>query len=428
MSAGGAQGSGGMTGDGGSSGTGGSRGDGGATASGGTASGGVTGRGGGNGGRGDGGAPGSGGTSSGGVTGRGGGSGGMAGAGGGTDGGLGAGGAGGAGDAGPCDIFAAAGMPCVAAHSVVRSLYKSYGGKLYQVRRSDSTTKDITALSPGGIADTSTEDAFCSGSCVVTVLYDQSTHGNDLWYQGSTQVPAAPAAAPAKAGKETLKLGGHSVHSLYLDIGNCYWHDGSKSGMPTGKQPEGIYMVANGKHYNGGCCFDYGNSETNRRADACGAMDAVYFGTDCWFSSQGAKCQGSGPWVMADLECGMFTGGSTSVPNTQNISMTSTYVTAMLKNDGTNMALKGGNAQAGALTTLYSGKIASGWTMAKQGAIDLGCGGDCCPPHGTGEYDSAGGVNASVGTFYEGAIVAGYPTDAVDDAVQSNIIAAGYGQ
>ena len=92
------------------------------------------------------------------------------------------------------------------------------------------------------------------------------------------------------------------------------------------------------------------------------------------------------------------------------------------------MVLKGGDSQSGSLTTLYSGKIASGWTMVKQGAIDLGCGGDCCPPHGTGAFDSAGGVNASVGTFYEGAIVTGFPTDATDDALQSNIVAAGYGK
>jgi Alpha-L-arabinofuranosidase B, catalytic len=32
------------------------------------------------------------------------------------------------------------------------------------------------------------------------------------------------------------------------------------------------------------------------------------------------------------------------------------------------------------------------------------------------------------GTFYEGAIVAGYPSDATDDAVQSNVVSAGYGK
>ncbi|HXK04279.1 MAG TPA: arabinofuranosidase catalytic domain-containing protein, partial [Verrucomicrobiae bacterium] len=36
---------------------------------------------------------------------------------------------------GPCDIYAAAGNPCVAAHSTTRALYASYNGPLYQVLR-----------------------------------------------------------------------------------------------------------------------------------------------------------------------------------------------------------------------------------------------------------------------------------------------------
>ena len=41
--------------------------------------------------------------------------------------------------------------------------------------------------------------------------------------------------------------------------------------------------------------------------------------------------------------------------------------------------------------------------MKKQGAIVLGSGGDCCKP--------GGGANLSDGTFYEGCIVTGYPSD-----------------
>src|SRR5271157_3587433 len=45
---------------------------------------------------------------------------------------------------GPCDIYAAAGCPCVAAHSTTRALYASYNGPLYQVmRQSDGKTLDI---------------------------------------------------------------------------------------------------------------------------------------------------------------------------------------------------------------------------------------------------------------------------------------------
>src|SRR5215472_16452887 len=45
---------------------------------------------------------------------------------------------------GPCDIYAAAGDPCVAAHSTTRALYASYDGPLYQVlRQSDGKTLNI---------------------------------------------------------------------------------------------------------------------------------------------------------------------------------------------------------------------------------------------------------------------------------------------
>ena len=39
-----------------------------------------------------------------------------------------------------------------------------------------------------------------------------------------------------------------------------------------------------GTHFNGACCFDYGNSENTRLQPvktgdyACGAMEAIYFG------------------------------------------------------------------------------------------------------------------------------------------------------
>jgi hypothetical protein len=33
-------------------------------------------------------------------------------------------------------------------------------------------------------------------------------------------------------------------------------------------------------------------------------------------------------------------------------------------------------------------------------------------------------MNLAVGTFYEGAIVAGYPSDATEDALQANLVAA----
>src|SRR5450755_4201727 len=63
---------------------------------------------------------------------------------------------------GPCDIYAAAGDPCVAAHSTTRAMYSAYNGPLYQVlRQSDGKTLDIGIVQPvaspfpdaGGYAD-----------------------------------------------------------------------------------------------------------------------------------------------------------------------------------------------------------------------------------------------------------------------------------
>jgi hypothetical protein len=316
----------------------------------------------------------------------------------------------------PCDIYALGSTPCVAAHSPVRALFGSYDGNLYQVRRtSDNKTADIAVAMPGGVADAATQDAFCMGaSCVMTMLYDQSGHGNHLEYQGAGSTVGGQD-KPASATSESLNVGTRKVYSLYINPGNSYWRDGHTTGVPTGKAPEGMYMVTSGTHVNGGCCFDYGNSETTRSADGAGAMDAIYFGTSCWFGG----CSGTGPWVQADLEYGLFPGGSKTW-NSKQVAFKHRYVTAMLKNDGTTkFAMKGGDAQAGSLTVLWDGGLPSGYgPMKKQGAIVLGSGGDCC----------ARNTNQSLGTFYEGAIVSGYPSEATDNAVQENIIAAGYGR
>jgi hypothetical protein len=316
----------------------------------------------------------------------------------------------------PCDIYAVGGTPCVAAHSTVRALYGSYRGNLYQVRRaSDNATRNIGVLS-GGTADAGGQDSFCGGTtCVVTVVYDQSGRGNDLWYQGSSLVPGSPQSRPAVATTESLSVGGAKAYSLYINAGNSYWRDGHLTGVPTGSAPEGMYMVTSGTHVNSGCCFDYGNSETTRKADAAGAMDAINFGKQCWFGG----CSGAGPWVQADLEWGLFPGGGATWNSNQR-PFTSKFVTATLKNNGiSRFAIKGSSAQAGDLYSLWDGALPAGYgPMRKQGAIILGSGGDCCKPDG--------GANLSAGTFYEGAIVAGYPSDGTENAVQADIVSAGY--
>jgi non-reducing end alpha-L-arabinofuranosidase len=313
---------------------------------------------------------------------------------------------------GPCDIYAAASMNCVAAHSTVRALLGSYSGALYQVTRSDGQTADIGLLAPGGFADSAAQDTFCSGkTCTITKIYDQSGHGNFVEAETpSSTVGGNSGMTAASATAESLNVGGHKVYSLYTKAAQAYWRDGSKTGMPLGSSPQGIYMVTSGTHVSTGCCYDYGNGETSRTYVAGPSMDSLYFGS-CTIWAHGT---GSGPWIMADMEDGMVIGNSNTAPISYK------FVTAIEKNNGTTQwALRGGDATTGSLTTLYQGALPAGKNpMKKQGSVVLGSGGDCC-------YSNN---NASYGTFYEGAIVAGYPSDSTEEAVQANIVSAGYGK
>jgi hypothetical protein len=310
----------------------------------------------------------------------------------------------------PCDIYAAAGTPCVAAHSTVRALFSSYNGKLYQVRRSsDKATTNINTLSAGGYANAAAQDTFCAHTtCVITIIYDQSGHGNNL-----TQAPAGGAAGGpdnlANASALPLTVGGHHVYGVYVAPGTGYRNDHT-SGIATGDNAEGEYAVFDGTHYNGGCCFDYGNAETNNHDTGNGHMEAIYFGKiKVW-----GYGSGKGPWVMADLENGLFSGVNRHL-NSGDQTITSHYVTAMVKGKPNQWAIKAGNAQSGDLTTMYNGKRpnVSGYNpMHKEGAIILGIGGD----------NSKG----SAGSFFEGAMTSGYPSDAAENAVQANIVSIKY--
>jgi hypothetical protein len=309
----------------------------------------------------------------------------------------------------PCDLYATAGTPCVAAHSTTRALFSAYSGSLYQVKRwSDSATTNIGTLTAGGYANAAAQDSFCSGtSCTITVIYDQTSKHNNLTIEGPGGNGAQDYGANAAA--LPLTVGGHSVYGLYVSAGVGY-RNNATSGIATGSTGEGMYMVTAGTHVNNRCCFDYGNAETSGNDTGNGHMDAINFGTECWFS----PCSGSGPWVQADLENGLFAGGNGSW--SANTGRSSAYVTALLKNNGTSTyAIKDGNAQSGGLATRYNGALPNlgGYVpMHKEGAIVLGTGGD--------------NSNGSVGSFYEGVMTSGYPTDAADNAVQANIVSVGY--
>jgi hypothetical protein len=326
---------------------------------------------------------------------------------------------------GPCDIYAAAGDSCVAAHSTTRALYASYKGPLYQVlRQSDGKKLDIGVVEPGalpvrdagGYADAAAQDRFCANTyCWITTIYDQSGKHNNL-----TQPPRGGFSGPALGGFNNIPLAdmapitimGHKAYGVLIEPGMGMRIDDPK-GTAVDDQAEGQYWVINGLHFNNGCCFDYGNAETDSRDDDAGTMETAYYGDATPWYHGGPP----GPWVMTDQEnnlVGCVNSNGTKLCDLPSI--TWRFVTAMAKGEPHHWTSMGGDSQQGALKVMFDGpRVDANYDpMRKQGAILLGNGGD--------------NSNGSQGTFYEGAVTAAgtFPTDATDQLVQANIVAAQY--
>jgi hypothetical protein len=312
----------------------------------------------------------------------------------------------------PCDLYAAGGTPCSAAYSTVRALYASYDGSLYQVQRaSDKTYLNIGLLSAGGYVNAAPQASFCSGTtCTITKIYDQSSNHSDLPIS-SGGYWAGPGTNGGDIGANAMALpvtvDGHQAYGVKITPGTGYRVDNVS--VPTGSDPEGVYMVTSSNLYNNQCCMDFGSGEVSHDDTGDGHMNAIYFGSACWFGG----CTGSGPWVEADLENGMYS--TNTGPNTaSNPGVNYPFVSAWEKNNGTsNFTLKYGNATSGGLTTTYSGALPSGYSpMHEEADILLGTGGD--------------NSNGDTGEFFEGAVTSGYPSDATENAVQADLTTVGY--
>ncbi len=210
-----------------------------------------------------------------------------------------------------------------------------------------------------------------------------------------------------------ITIMGHKVYGVFIEPGMGLRQNDVK-GTAVDDQAEGQYWVINGKHYNSGCCFDYGNAEIDSRDDDNGTMETTYYGNaPNWYHGNQP-----GPWVMTDQEnnlVGCVNKDASklcdSLPN-----FTWRFVTAIAKGEPHHWTSMGGDAQRGTLSIMFDGpRVNSTYDpMRKQGAILLGNGGD--------------NSNGSQGTFYEGAMTAAgtFPTNATDQLVQANVVAARY--
>jgi hypothetical protein len=284
----------------------------------------------------------------------------------------------------------------------------------------------------GGYADSAAQDTFCAGAtCTISIIYDQTPNKNDL-------KPSPPGGAkasadnPVNAADLRTTLNGHPVYGVFVKAGMGYRAGCTGCGVavPRGTaindQPETMYMVTSQSALIDQCCFDYGNAETDSHDDGNGTMEALYFGGGVVWGTGFPGGHNNGPWVMADLENGLYAGWENNQDQsiTTNTPMKLPFVTGVLVGDVASQnggmgrfALYGADATVGGLKTLYDGirPAKAGYVpMRKQGSIILGTGGD----------NSASGG----GQWFEGVMANGATTVATLNAIQANIVAAGYGK
>ena len=197
-------------------------------------------------------------------------------------------------------------------------------------------------------------------------------------------------------------------------------------GTATGDQPETEYMVTSQNGLVNACCFDYGNAETDYHDDGNGTDGGGLLGGGVVWGTGSPGGHNNGPWVMADLENGLYAGWennqdqniSTNTPLTSPSSRRWSWAT-WRRRTRARAALRSMAAmrRPAPLKTMYDGirPDKPGYVpMQKQGSIVLGIAGD--------------NSNQAAGQFFEGVMATGAATMATVNALQANIVAAEYGQ
>jgi hypothetical protein len=330
---------------------------------------------------------------------------------------------------GPCDKAAQNGTSCAVAYSLMRPLFSSYSGPLFQVQRvSDNATHDIGIV--GGAWDQGTFNSFCSGTtCNAVKVYDQAacggTHLDATNATSDGSMPLTP--PPIDTFQPTSGVTAPYFGFGYLSAGSRANNSNSNGCMPTGASAITVVMVTNGNIItpSGTCCYEFGDTE-NTVAD-----DGPSTNFDVWPTVSGYRTD-------IDLEDGgilMTTPGQAT-----NI------LTSVIESDGTSnitaeYALTGGSlgyatadtsreqncsysavnnvplncwqaTQGGSPGTKYG-------PLSLKGGIGFVIGGD---GSGWGTTSPSGGATA--GAMIEGIVLSGQASQATLNAIQSTINSA----
>jgi hypothetical protein len=293
---------------------------------------------------------------------------------------------------GPCDIIAAAGQNCVAAHSVARRLFGAYTGPLFQLERtSDSTTANIGSLA-SGLYNAAAVASFCLGTdCLVSELFDQTINANHLLVY--------------TANMAAWNIDHRNGLPVLNNVNNMSSYDNSNRtgvNIPTGAAPKTLYYVRAADWY-GTCCGDYGLAE-NPVATNCPTQTNCPSGA--MFSLAYENNYNPGFYTANPSQLGVGLDTERWLP-TGPLAFYPIILSAFGKYDGANVELvEVGDATKGTLRVLFQTVPYVNPPITENGIV-LGSGGD---------------ATFEATEFFEGAIVAGETTLATDQAVQANVV------
>ena len=108
-------------------------------------------------------------------------------------------------------------------------------------RASDGKSFSVPVLAAGGLANKAAHDNFCPRlDCVISNVFDQTANGNHLGQRHKL----------VNASEHPITVGGVPVYGMYFSPGFGY-HVDKTVGIATGNDPESIYAVMSGTHFNG---------------------------------------------------------------------------------------------------------------------------------------------------------------------------------
>ena len=238
--------------------------------------------------------------------------------------------------------------PCVAAHSTTRALYAAYNGPLYQVRRaSDNATTNIGPLSAGGVANAAAQDSFCAGTtCVITEIYDQSGHGNNL-----TEAPGGRRGRRPRQPRERDRGADHGRRPQGLRRLHRRRAPATATTAPRASPPATTPRASTRSSTARTSTAAAASTTATPRPTTTTTAPAPWRPSTSATSRSGASARATarGSWPTWRTACSP---ASTPDLNSGDPTINYRFTTAMIEGEPNQWAILGGNAQSGGLSTV----------------------------------------------------------------------------